>query len=362
MKTSLRTRSLLTVLLTLSLVLGINTLILSMRFASYQKDSLENKTKLIGEHLRDQLGRTISLGLPLEALEGVNESCREVVEQSDNEIGYCMVVDTAGRVLYHNDPLAAGRFLKDPASLKAARSADWQVQGRTEGGEKYYDVSIPMNNPDGRLLGAIRLGLRYDKVASQIYPLLETSAIVLLVTFILASLAVTYLVKRNIVNPITDLSHSATLIAKGDLSRRLDITSKDELGQLADSFNRMAESLQERERRIQEGYRDLEKANKDIEASYSQLETTAHELGLKSAHLKEKVGDLTFFHEATDRLRASIEIEDILASIAREIITGQGYDRALVTLVNEQIAALGAGFGNDKSIALKIDSQRAAKF
>jgi len=335
MKSSLRTRSLLTVLLTLSIVLGLNTLILSMGFVSYQKDSLENKTRLIGEHLRDQLNRTINLGLPLEAIEGVNESCREVIDQN-REIGYCMVVDTGGRVLYHNDPLVDGLFLKDPASVKAASAREWKVQDRQESGESYYDVTIPIINPDRRLLGSIRLGLKYDAVASQIYPLLWTSALVAIVTFILASIAVTYLVKRNIIAPITDLSDSATLIAEGDLSRRLDITSQDELGQLADSFNTMAESLEERESRIQEGYRDLEKANKELESSYSQLEATAQELEHKSKNLKEKVGDLTFFHEATDRLRLSIELEDIIASVTRDIVTGQGYDRALVMLVNEQ--------------------------
>ena len=52
--------------------------------------------------------------------------------------------------------------------------------------------------------------------------------------------------------------------------------------------------------------------------------------------MKEKVGELSFLHDATDRLRLSIELEDIIASVTRDIVTGQGYDRALVMLVNEQ--------------------------
>jgi len=335
MKNSLRTRSLLTVLLTLSLVLGLNTLFLSAEFISHQKKTLENKTKLVGENLRDQLSRTLNLGLPLDALEGVNESCRNVIE-SNKEIGYCMLVDTKGRVFYHNDPLLAGRALKDPASIKAAASTEELVQYRSEDDADYYDVSIPILNPDRKLLGSIRLGLKYDTVSSQIYPILWTSGLVALVTFILASFVVTMLVSRKIITPITDLSSSATLIAQGDLSRRLDIRSDDELGNLAASFNRMAESLSERETRIQQGFQEIEKANKELESSYRQLESTAMELEQKSRHLKEKVGELSFLHDATDRLRLSIELEDILTSVARDVTEGQGYDRVMVALVNEQ--------------------------
>ncbi len=335
MKNSLRTRSFLVVLVTLSLVLGANTLILSWGFASFQVKTFQNKTQLLGEHLREELGRAINLGLPLDALEGVNNSCRDITDQN-REIGYCMLVDTSNRIIYHNDPLLAGRILRDAASVEAAKSTAPLVQPRTDEGTEYYDVSVPVFDSDQHLLGAIRLGLKYNTVASQIYPLLWKSSGVALFTFLLASALVTFLVSRKIVNPVIELSGTASLIAQGDLSRRIEISSSDEVGQLAGAFNRMAESLQEREGRIQQSYRDLEKANEELQSSYGQLEATAGELGMKSANLKEKVGELSFLHDATDRLRLSIDLDDILASAARDITEGPGYDRVLVALVNER--------------------------
>lgn len=48
---------------------------------------------------------------------------------------------------------------------------------------------------------------------------------------------------RQITSPLRALSQSAQAIADGDLRRRVEIKSKDEIGQAAHAFNRMAESL-----------------------------------------------------------------------------------------------------------------------
>ena len=53
------------------------------------------------------------------------------------------------------------------------------------------------------------------------------------------------LLSRRVANPIRRLSATALLIAEGDLSRRVDIASADELGQLGWSFDRMADEVHE---------------------------------------------------------------------------------------------------------------------
>jgi len=50
---------------------------------------------------------------------------------------------------------------------------------------------------------------------------------------------------RYIVKPISSLTESARRIGEGDLSREIDIRSKDEIGRLASEFNRMTSSLRE---------------------------------------------------------------------------------------------------------------------
>src|SRR5439155_24602983 len=65
---------------------------------------------------------------------------------------------------------------------------------------------------------------------------------VLLVALI-AALLVALLTAQSAVRPITALAAGARSIAQRDFSHRVPMTSEDDLGQLAASFNRMAASI-----------------------------------------------------------------------------------------------------------------------
>ena len=84
-----------------------------------------------------------------------------------------------------------------------------------------------------------------------------------------------YFVARLIVNPLYSLVRASRAIADGDLSKRTDIRSKDEIGVLAHTFDEMTENLQERTL-------ELEKTNKILEqmdrTKLSFIQVAAHEL------------------------------------------------------------------------------------
>lgn len=51
------------------------------------------------------------------------------------------------------------------------------------------------------------------------------------------------LIAGNIIRPVRDLNEATRAIAAGDLEKQVNITSRDEIGDLADSFNQMTASL-----------------------------------------------------------------------------------------------------------------------
>ncbi len=57
-----------------------------------------------------------------------------------------------------------------------------------------------------------------------------------------------YFSSRRMSKPLRQMSEAARIIADGDFEKRIAVTSKDEVGQLAESFNNMAESLARQER------------------------------------------------------------------------------------------------------------------
>ncbi len=68
---------------------------------------------------------------------------------------------------------------------------------------------------------------------------------------VLLALAVTQVLARGMTSPLRSMTGAARAMARGDYSRRVRATSRDEVGELARAFNRMAADLEaaDRERR-----------------------------------------------------------------------------------------------------------------
>ncbi len=75
---------------------------------------------------------------------------------------------------------------------------------------------------------------------------------------VLAGLLVSYLVHRTIYLPLRDLENGAEKLAAGDLENTIPIRSKDEFGQLAESFNSMTKALRKSRAELQEWGETLE--------------------------------------------------------------------------------------------------------
>lgn len=64
-------------------------------------------------------------------------------------------------------------------------------------------------------------------------------------------LLLTFLLARDVLGPVDRLAAAADRMARGDLSRRIDVSRRDELGRAATAFDRMADELQALIRRNQ---------------------------------------------------------------------------------------------------------------
>ena len=58
-----------------------------------------------------------------------------------------------------------------------------------------------------------------------------------------AAVVLTFFLSRRILAPVESLSRAARDLARGDFSQRVDVKSKDEVGELAGAFNSMAQEL-----------------------------------------------------------------------------------------------------------------------
>jgi signal transduction histidine kinase len=84
-----------------------------------------------------------------------------------------------------------------------------------------------------------------------------------------------YFVARLIINPLSSLVRTSRAIAKGDLTRRTEIESRDEIGVLASTFDEMTANLQQRTIQLENTNQLLEQMDR---TKMRFIQVAAHEL------------------------------------------------------------------------------------
>jgi HD-GYP domain-containing protein (c-di-GMP phosphodiesterase class II) len=79
---------------------------------------------------------------------------------------------------------------------------------------------------------------------SSVFEMQHTARLLALLA-VLASMIVSIFAARRITYPLEVLTESSRAIARGDFSKRLELKSRTEIGELADTFNAMSEELQQ---------------------------------------------------------------------------------------------------------------------
>lgn len=104
----------------------------------------------------------------------------------------------------------------------------------------------------GSFKGAIMIHTSISELNSalkRVYQIIWISAIS---AIIVSCIVIYYLSQKIIIRPLEKINYVADKISKGEVEKRVYISSNDEIGVLADSFNSMADSLQEVEKNRRE--------------------------------------------------------------------------------------------------------------
>ncbi len=90
----------------------------------------------------------------------------------------------------------------------------------------------------------IELQQTMNKDAKSHADFIQNIVFLIVLIAVIGSLILGYGISKNIANPVMKLRDAAETIGKGNLGTMIEITSKDEIGELAASFNRMGSDLQ----------------------------------------------------------------------------------------------------------------------
>lgn len=224
----------------LFIILAINTAVLTYIASEKYEAALLSQTTAIGEGMLGELAKVLTLGVPVESLEGVSDKLKDLVAR-DKALGYAMIIDTTGKVLHHNDAGMIGKELKDGATKNSATAGKRLIQTV----DAFYDLSFPLMSADNKMVGALRVGVYLKTIKTQIYQLLLWAFGISFFCFLLSLVLVHLSIRKFITRPILMMEKAADRMASGDLNYVIQVEGRDELASLGSAINRMSLNLTE---------------------------------------------------------------------------------------------------------------------
>ncbi|MBI3014878.1 MAG: HAMP domain-containing protein [Candidatus Tectomicrobia bacterium] len=185
----------------------------------------------------------------------------------EEDVLYVIILDREGKVAAHSSRSELqGTVMADPVSRRAGASREILVQAATFSGtaDPLYDVAVPVYIKESpEKWGTVRVGISLGPMRRAIARSRQGIALMGLVAIALGG-AGALLLARRITSPIARLVHGAVEVGKGNLDQQIPLSTGDEIGTLARTFNEMTNNLRTSRLSVESAHRELKSQYKEI--------------------------------------------------------------------------------------------------
>ncbi len=161
---------------------------------------------------------------------------------------YLSFADTSGEIQIHTDTSLIGTLITPEMAGDSEGSEEALLHTYQDSlGETVSVASMPVMVSDTRL-GTVFVGFSEGILRDSIQEsIAATTRRIIAVTLIMLIIGIisALILASKMIDPIDRLAWGARRIGDGSLDHRIDVTSRDELGELSGEFNAMAERLKE---------------------------------------------------------------------------------------------------------------------
>src|SRR2546426_4706388 len=239
---------------------------------------------------------------------------RTVVDAIDRarigEAGYAYAVNAKGELIAHPDKnrvlkhtnLAALPQVRAALTGAATARAEVVTNGRDPDGIDVLSAYQRVEAPGWWVFVEEPLSEAFAPIEAAIW----RTALLLLI-FLVVAIATSVLLARNLVRPIESIQVAAAKIGSGALDQRIKMSSRDELGALAEEFNRMAARLEASYSGLEQ---EVQARTRELASALGELDEKTRELEKASDHKSEFLADMS--HELRTPLNAISGFSQVL--------------------------------------------------
>lgn len=252
--------------------------------------------------------------------------------------GYAYMIDKNGLIVYHPDK---DKILKENASDNANDDFKAIINEMKEGksSEAFYTYNNVKKYVVFKPIGnwVIAATAEYNDYMSAALSIRNYTAIIILLSIIIAMGCAYLYSTKGIINPINKLEKLMKLAGDGDLTVRIDTDRKDEIGELGVSFNSMINHQDEIVRSVLNASEQLTAASEEMAASSEEISATTEEI---SATINQVARD------AENQNDSIVDISEVLVQLSSLVQLAQ--NRAKASSANADNTMSAAEFGRGK--------------
>lgn len=250
------------IILSLGLLIGLFLLDVCTKF---MRAELTNKGMSIAQNLSDRIADSILMEDLYKIYEALNE-----VQGKERDIEYIFLTDERGRVFAHTfkNGYPSDLLSWNPLNNRTQSSQLLET-------EKGFIRDIGLKIFEG-MKSELHLGFKEERISALLNSMKN---LIVLLTLIVIGIgaAVSFFLSKIITKPIYALVEFTKSLSAGEFGKKIEVLTKDEVGQLAKTFNKLSGELKDYKEKMAETYQQMLRMEK-LAATGRLLAGLSHEI------------------------------------------------------------------------------------